>query len=354
MTLAPRSLDELQQAVAASRPGPLRIRGAGSKRVAARDGTTLDTRALSGIVGYHAAECVVTALAGTPVRDVQRVLAEHGQYLPFDPPLARKGATIGGTVAAGFSGSCRLRYGGIRDFVIGTAVVDGEGRLIRSGGQVVKNAAGFLLHHAVVGSAGRYGVVAEVAFKVFPAPEARATLRVTAPSVAGALDVFRRLHAGVPDLDALDVDLTEAVVWARLAGAAAALPERLDRAAGLGGSARVERLDGDADAQAWSDAADLAWAAPATTVIKVIATPGRLVAVHAALARAGRLRVICGGAALLLATTQPVAEVEAALPAGARAVVVRGAECGQVLGAGRGNLFDERVRRTLDPSGRFV
>jgi len=353
VTLAPRSLAELQEAVAASRPGRLRIRGAGSKRVAARDGTTLDTRGLAGIVAYNAAECVVVSLAGTPVRDVQRVLAEHGQYLPFDPPLARKGATIGGTVAAGFSGSCRLRYGGIRDFVIGAAVVDGEGRLIRSGGQVVKNAAGFLLHHAVVGSAGRYGVVGEVAFKVFPAPEARATLRVTAPSVAGALETYRRLQAGVPDLDALDADLTDGVVWARLAGAAAALPARLERAAVVTGGGRVERLAGDDDAQAWGEAADLSWTAIGAAVVKVVATPGRLVAVHAALARAGRLRVTCGGAAVLLATEQPVSEIEAALPAGTRAVVVRGGECGRVLGAGRGSLFDERVRRTLDPTGRF-
>ena len=97
------------------------------------------------------------------------------------------GATIGGTVAAGVSGSCRYRFGGIRDFLIGVRVVDGEGRVIRSGGKVVKNAAGFLLHQAMVGSCGRLGVVAELTFKVFPAPEAHATVRVDAGDLATSL-----------------------------------------------------------------------------------------------------------------------------------------------------------------------
>ena len=111
----------------------------------------------------------------------------HGQYLPFDPPLAAAGATIGGTVAAGVNGSCRYRFGGIRDFLIGARLVDGDGRIIHSGGKVVKNAAGFLLHQAMVGSCGRLGVVAELTFKVFPAPAAHATVRVDAGDLASAL-----------------------------------------------------------------------------------------------------------------------------------------------------------------------
>ena len=194
MTLAPRSLAELQEAVAASAPAPLRIRGGGSKRPPPAEGTTLDLRQLSGVVAYNPAEGVITVLGGTRVRDVQRVLGEHGQYLPFDPPLLDAGATIGGMVAAGLSGPGRYRYGGIRDFVIGAAVVDGEGRLVRSGGQVVKNAAGFLLHHALVGSAGRYGAIGEMSFKVFPRPEARATVRVARSNWGEAIDAHERLR----------------------------------------------------------------------------------------------------------------------------------------------------------------
>ena len=94
----------------------------------------------------------------------------HGQYLPFDPPLTAAGATIGGTVAAGINGPCRYRFGGIRDFLIGARIVDGEAAHPAGGGKVVKNAAGFLLHQAMVGSCGTLGVLAELTFKVFPAP----------------------------------------------------------------------------------------------------------------------------------------------------------------------------------------
>jgi FAD/FMN-containing dehydrogenase len=131
--------------------------------------------ALTGLTAYDPAECVVTALAGTPVRHLADTLAAYGQYLPWDPPIAGDGATVGGMIASGLSGPGRYRYGGVRDFVIGARVVDGRGRLIASGGQVVKNAAGFLLHHALVGSAGRLGVIAEVSLKVFPRAEATRT-----------------------------------------------------------------------------------------------------------------------------------------------------------------------------------
>ena len=185
MTLAPRSLAELQEAVAASAPAPLRIRGGGSKRPPPAEGTTLDLRQLSGVVAYNPAECVITVLGGTRVPTSSACSASTASTCRSIPPLLDAGATIGGMVAAGLSGPGRYRYGGIRDFVIGAAVVDGEGRLIRSGGQVVKNAAGFLLHHALVGSAGRYGAIGEMSFKVFPRPEARATVR------GGAIDLGR-------------------------------------------------------------------------------------------------------------------------------------------------------------------
>lgn len=355
MTLAPRSLSELQEAVGTSAPGALAIRGGGTKHLAARrEAVQLDLRALTGIVSYNPAECVVTALAGTAVRQIDATLAAHGQYLPFDPPLARAGATLGGTVATGASGPGRYRYGGVRDFVIGAAVVDGGGRLVRSGGQVVKNAAGFLLHHALVGSAGRYGVVGEVSLKVFPRPEARLTLRVACASLAEALDRHRRLRDVVHDLEALDVDLTRTTVWARLAGASGPLPRRAERARHALGGGPVDVLEGAEDARAWEDAAELAWAPSSSTIVRVSSAPGRLSQLTAALAALGALRSTSGGAAVLLATTRAVDEVQAALPSEARAVVLRGAECGRLLGRGQGNVFDERVRRTLDPASRFA
>src|SRR5439155_368623 len=139
---------------------------------------------LSGIVEYEPSEFTFTALAGTPLKAIIAALAERGQYLPFDPPLADAGATLGGTIAAGLSGPGRVRFGGLRDFILGVRFVDGEGRILRMGGKVVKNAAGFDLPKFFVGSAGRFGVLAEITFKVFPRPAATRTLRLDAADFA--------------------------------------------------------------------------------------------------------------------------------------------------------------------------
>ena len=88
------------------------------------------------------------------------------------------GATLGGTVAAGVSGPGRFRFGGVRDFILGVAFSGWAGRLLRMGGKVVKNCAGFDLPKFFVGSLGRFGVLAEVTFKVFPTPASRLTLKL--------------------------------------------------------------------------------------------------------------------------------------------------------------------------------
>ena len=170
------------------------MRGGGSKPGLSTPGddvTVLDMSGLRGVVEYEPNEFVFTALAGTPVAEVVAMLAEHGQYLPFDPPFAAAGATLGGAVASGLSGPGRYRYGGVRDFVIGVRFVDGLGQLVRGGGKVVKNAAGFDLPKLMVGSLGRLGALVELSFKVFPKPPAFATLRVDYPSLAAASKRWR-------------------------------------------------------------------------------------------------------------------------------------------------------------------
>ncbi|MFN9911536.1 MAG: FAD-binding protein, partial [Pirellulaceae bacterium] len=96
-----------------------------------------------GILEYDPSEFTITARAGTPLSELVDALAEQGQYFPFDPPLVAQGATLGGLVSSGISGSSRLRFGGIRDFVLGVRWVDGTGAIAVAGGKVVKNAAGF-------------------------------------------------------------------------------------------------------------------------------------------------------------------------------------------------------------------
>jgi len=123
--VAPASATELVDAVRSAKR--VLAVGAGTKpRLSALpEGTKISTAALRGIIEYEPSEFTFTALAGTPLRDLTSVLAERGQYLPFDPMLSHAGATLGGTVAAGLSGPGRLRFGGLKDFILGTRFVDG-------------------------------------------------------------------------------------------------------------------------------------------------------------------------------------------------------------------------------------
>lgn len=358
MTSTPSSLDELCDVVAQSDARPLRIAGAGTKRsapdrvgAAADDDLTLDVRGLSGIVAYDPAECVVVALGGTPIGQLVDALAVHGQYLPWDPPFAAHGATVGGMVASGLSGPGRYRYGGVRDFVIGARVVDGRGRLIKSGGQVVKNAAGFLLHHAMVGSAGRLGILAEVSMKVFPRPEATCTVRARAATLVEAVAAHERVRAAVHDLDALDLGAQEATILVRLAGSAAALPARMDRVV------RALALDAEIVAdvderRVWNDAT-----VPrrGEAVLKVPSTPSRLLRDLAALAPLGSCRASVGGAVIYVTCGVTRRDVDAGLEAaGLIGVMASGPAAGSAVGTRRhANAFTERVADALDPDRRF-
>ena len=157
----PASIAEVQAAVRAAPPGNrILARGRGTKpplSTPPEGAVALDVSGLSGISEYEPGEFTFTALAGTPISEIAAALAEHGQFLPFDPPLVEAGATLGGTVAAGLSGPGRYRYGGVRDFILGVRYVDGAGEVVRTGGKVVKNAAGFDISKLMVGSLGAFG-----------------------------------------------------------------------------------------------------------------------------------------------------------------------------------------------------
>jgi glycolate oxidase FAD binding subunit len=183
----------------------------------------LDMRGIRGIVEYDPAEYTMTALAGTSLKELSAALAEHRQYIPFDPPLVNGGATLGGAVAADCSGPGRFRFGGVRDFVLGVRFVDGRGRLLRVGGKVVKNAAGFDVPKFFVGSMGRFGVMAEVTLKVLPRPESTLTLRLRTTSLDEAWACLVRLGKSRFQPDALDIEPGTREVMVRLAGPAPAL-----------------------------------------------------------------------------------------------------------------------------------
>lgn len=164
---------------AQSRATPLEIRGGGSKRFYGETprGELLDTRALAGISSHEPTELVVTARCGTPLAELEQVLAAQGQCLPFEPPRFAPGGTVGGMVAAGLSGPSRMAVGGLRDYVLGATLLNGRGEVLSFGGQVMKNVAGYDVSRLLAGSLGTLGVLLEVSLKVLPVAPASATLR---------------------------------------------------------------------------------------------------------------------------------------------------------------------------------
>jgi len=158
---------------------PLRIRGGGTKDWygQALNGEILDTRAYSGIVAYDPTELVITAKCGTPLAEIEAALAERNQMLAFEPPRYGSGSTIGGVVAAGLSGPRRQAAGSLRDFVLGAHLMDGKGELLRFGGRVMKNVAGYDVSRMLAGSLGVLGLIVEVSLKVLPRPFAETTRR---------------------------------------------------------------------------------------------------------------------------------------------------------------------------------
>ncbi len=168
---------------AAAERTPLRLRGGDTKAFYGRasEGQPLDLRGHSGVVSYEPSELVVTARAGTLLVDLESDLAEHGQMLGFEPPHFGDGATVGGAIACGFSGPRRPYAGSARDFVLGARIINGRGELLRFGGQVMKNVAGYDISRLTVGAMGTLGVIVEVSMKVLPIPAREATVRFSMP-----------------------------------------------------------------------------------------------------------------------------------------------------------------------------
>jgi glycolate oxidase FAD binding subunit len=178
---APDTVEELAYLVAeaADTRTPLEVMGHGTKREVGRPvrhGAVLSTENLVGVPSYEPSELVIVALAGTPVAQLEQLLAENDQEFPFEPldlgPMLGFGpgqATIGGLIATNFSGSRRILRGSVRDHVLGVQAVNGQGETIRAGGRVMKNVTGYDLGRAMAGSWGTLAVMTEVALKVLPA-----------------------------------------------------------------------------------------------------------------------------------------------------------------------------------------
>ena len=195
-----QSIEHLKEQVlaAAAAGSALRIRGGGTKDWYGQrlDGQVLDTRIHSGIVDYEPTELVITARCGTPLAEIEAALAERNQMLAFEPPHFGDGATFGGAVASGLSGPRRATSGAVRDFVLGTKLLDGTGQVLSFGGQVMKNVAGYDVSRLLAGSLGTLGVMLEMSVKVLPRPIRETTLRFETSEI----DALRMLNewGGLP------------------------------------------------------------------------------------------------------------------------------------------------------------
>ena len=230
----------LQQAVqeAWAQQQALLIEGSGSKTfydntpAATENSRVLSTGEHQGIINYEPKELVITARSGTPLHELQAVLAEQQQMLAFKPPLFSSGdqqATLGGTIACGFSGPRRPYAGSARDFVLGSRIINGEAEILHFGGEVMKNVAGYDVSRLMVGALGTLGVLLDISLKVLPLPEAEQT-QVLECSVQEAISRMNQWAGSPLPLSAACYD--GALLYIRLSGAPSAVTSGARRIGG--------------------------------------------------------------------------------------------------------------------------
>jgi glycolate oxidase FAD binding subunit len=334
-------------------------RGGGTKPALSTppDGvTSLEMSAMHGVQEYEPAEFTITALAGTPVLEVEGLLSENGQYLPFDPPLTERGATLGGTVAAGLSGPGRYRYGGLRDFLIGVRYMDGDGKIVRGGGKVVKNAAGFDLAKFLVGSMGGFGALVELSFKVFPKPESYATVRLEIDHLDEVLGTMHQLSTSPLDLHAIDFTPNDHgyIMWIRLAGLSSAMEDRIRN---LPGENRTgETIQGVAEAEIWRRINEMTWLPEDWSLVRIPVTPKRICDLEVSLKEINSLRhYSAGGQIAWVGTPDKLDSLDEILSAGDLSAQVLFGPPGKArLGKRNAESFEKRIKAALDPTGRFM
>jgi glycolate oxidase FAD binding subunit len=248
---------------------PLSVKGHGSKSGLGRPvegAACLDLSRLSGITFYEPGDLLISARAGTPIDEIDTLLAGMGQELAFEPmscaALYGTGpGTIGGAYMTNLSGPRRIKAGALRDFVLGVEAVSGRGEIFKAGGRVVKNVTGYDLARGLSGSFGTLAVATEVTLKVLPRGETSATLLLAGlePSRGVAalcaamglpVDVSGAAHA--PPFAACRLGFPTAITALRLEGFAASVAARFERLChGLAPFGPVEKLDATASQELW-------------------------------------------------------------------------------------------------------
>jgi glycolate oxidase FAD binding subunit len=224
----------------------LRIVGGDTKRWYGRlvEAEPLAVAGHAGVLRYDPAELVLTARGGTPLVEIEALLREHGQHLPFEPPSFGPAATLGGTIAAGLAGPGRVARGPLRDHVLGTRLLTGDGRVLRFGGEVMKNVAGYDVSRLLAGSLGVLGVILDVSLKVLPAPAVTRTVRLDLDARSALEWLSGAARHGLPLTASYHAD---GRLWLRFDGASEAGLQEV--CATVGG----ETLGHDAGERLWHD-----------------------------------------------------------------------------------------------------
>jgi len=236
------------------------IRGAGTKmdwgRSPQRIDATLSTRGLHRLLAHEHGDLTATIEAGASLRDVNVALSLHKQWLPLDPSFAGD-ATIGGILATNDSGPLRHRYGTPRDLVIGVHVATADGLLAKSGGQVVKNVAGYDLSKLLTGSFGSLAAIVSATFKLSPLPAASRTLLAAARDAEELGRFVRDVMASQLEPTAFEIHVPTLALLLRFASVSAAVDAQVLAAERLLGAAKL--VDGDAERALWLEHNERIW-----------------------------------------------------------------------------------------------
>ena len=359
MTLQPETVEELQAIILEKKSLVLRGGGTKSALSTAPNGVlSVDMCRFNGIIEYEPGEYTFTTYAGTPLKTIIAALAEHGQYLPFDPILIEKGATLGGTVAANTSGSGRWRFGGVRDFILGVRFVDGQGRYVRSGGKVVKNAAGFDLPKFFVGSLGHYGALVEMSFKVFPQPTHFITLQVRYANMTDAMQGIFALMPSPLETDAIDIEPHDdhVTVLLRVGGLESALAGRVERLRSfLSQQSPLQSASTiQDDSSLWQSLNQLEWVGECPILVKVPLAPRQIIEFDKRVQTIGAVvRYTAGGNVAWVALHDDMEFTKMLNDLQLVGLRIRGDLGSPIIGQLQGREMLNRMKQVLDPHNVF-
>ncbi len=362
-----------QVLTAATSGEPLEIQGGRSRPdlggtvQAAR---TLSTAGLRGIRLYEPGELSLTVAAGTPLAEVQSLLANHGQMLAFEPPDPRtlfgitdRTPTIGGMVATALSGPRRLTAGGVRDAITGLRFVSGRGEALRTGGRVMKNVTGYSLARLLAGSHGTLGVITEVSFRTAPRPETQASIALPEVDAGEAMAAMAR--AASSDLSVTGAcwvrDGDAARCLLRLEGFEESVRSRVAQLQSLvAAHGESVILDEDASASEWAAVRDLAMfgrvdsdaAGSGPDIWRLAARPSRMMDVLDSVGLPQRCLVDMAGGLLFAALPEGSTDpVRRACQAGAKALRLRGRRGWTPSLPAAAARLHEDLRASFDPAG---